>query len=211
MAQGKTEGLPGRQIAGFKDRHGRGAWLALTFYPSTPLMKKKHILSALALIALPFVTISCGEKKSADTEGSEPAAEGSQAVAAKTHAEISEGVVDEMTGLMTDMAGIKDVASAEAFAKSMPDRKAKVKSLLKAAQALEAPTAEEKAAYQLKMNAAQEKAGPAMMAMMMGMSQNPEAEAIGEIMEKVMEDEEMEEVSSALEDIYAVEEEPEME
>lgn len=177
-------------------------------------MKKKHILSALALVALPFATISCGEKKSADAEGSEPAAEGSAQAAAKTHAEISDGVVEEMTGLMTAMAGIKDVASAEAFAASMSDRKAKIKGYLTAAQALPVPTDEEKAAFESKMNAAQEKAGPAMMAMMMGMSQNPDAEAISKVMEKVMEDEEMEEVSAALEEIYAVEgaaEEPEME
>lgn len=172
-------------------------------------MKKKHILSILALIALPLAAVSCGDKKTTDSEGSDPATDagGSQEMVAKTHAEVSDGVVEMMSTMMTDMAGIKDVASAEAFAKNMPESRSKIKDLLKAAQALPAPTEEEKAAYQEKMNAAQEKAGPAMMAMMMGMSQNPDAEAIGKVMEGVMGDEEMEQVTSALEDIYAVEEE----
>ena len=58
------------------------------------------------------------------------------------------------------------------------------------------------------MDAAEEKLGPQMMAMMMGLAQNPDAEAIGKVLESVMEDEEMEKVVGELEDLYDTGEEP---
>ena len=137
--------------------------------------------------------MSCGSK------------DGGAEVSAASHAEIADGVVTTMSDMMTQMTTIKDVASAEAFAAKMPEVKSKMKGYLEAAQSLSAPTDEEKAAFEAKMNEAQEKAGPAMMAMMMSMSQNPDAEAIGKIMESVMEDEEMEKVVETLEGIYKVE------
>ncbi len=151
----------------------------------------KHIASAIAVFFASFALISCGSKE--------------EEVSVTTHAEIADGVVAEMTNMMTGMSKITDAASAEAFAQTVPSLKEKMKGYLASAKSLTAPTEDDKAAFQEKMNAAQEKAGPAMMAMMMGMSQNPDAEAIGKIMENVMEDDEMQNVMDELEDIYAVE------
>lgn len=153
----------------------------------------KHIASAIAVLFTSFALISCGNK-------------GEEEVSAASHSEIADGVVAQMTTMMTEMSKIKDVATAEAFAETVPAIKAKMKGYLEAAQSLPAPTPEEKAAFEAKMNEAQEKAGPAMMAMMMGMSQNPDADAIGKVMEGVMDDEEMDQVMEKLEGIYAVEE-----
>ena len=162
----------------------------------------KPIATAITVLFTSFALISCGGKKEGGTEAE---------ASAKSHAEIADGVVGEMTTMMNGMAGIKDVASAEAFAATVPTTKTKLKELLKSAQALPAPTEEEKADFQAKMDAAQEKAGPAMMAMMMGLSQNPEAEAIGKVMEGVMNDDEMDKVTDTLEQMYAVSETEESE
>ena len=158
----------------------------------------KPIFTAAALFVTSFALISCGGK---DNPGSEAEAE----VSAKTHTEIGQEVADIMTEMMTGMGGIKDKASAEAFASSVPAIKDKMKALLKEAQALPAPTAEEKAAVDGIMKAAEEKAGPAMMAMMTSMATNPDAEAIGEVLSGVMEDEEMNKVGESLEALYMVE------
>ena len=125
---------------------------------------------------------------------------------AESHEEVSEGLVNEMMGMMTQMSKITNVGDAEAFAKTIPQVKAKMKVLLRSAKALPAPTEAEKQAFTKRMNEAEEKAGPAMMQMMMGLAQNPDAEAIGKVLAEVMEDKEMEEVANALEAIYKVEE-----
>jgi len=127
--------------------------------------------------------------------------------APKTHAEVGKGMVGIITEMMGGMAKIKDVASAEAFSASMPAIKTKMKALHKAAMALPAPTDAEKAAVNKMMDEAQESAAPAMMEMMMGLSKNPDAEAIGEIIGKAMEDEEMDKVGNELEALYRTEEE----
>ena len=161
----------------------------------------KPIATAFALLFTSFALVSCGNKDSDSGSGADA---GEAAI--KSHAEIADIVVAEMTTMMNGMTSIKDVAGAEAFAKTIPDIKTKMKDCLAAAKALPAPTEEEKTAFKAKMDAAQEKAGPAMMAMMMSMSQNPDAEAIGKVMEGAMEDDEMDKVMEELEGIYAVEE-----
>ena len=127
--------------------------------------------------------------------------------APKSHAEICEVVAKEMTAMMGKMAKIQNVDDAKAFAATMPDLKANMQAMLKAAQALPAPTEAEKAAFTKRMEEEQEKAAPAVMAMMMGLAQNPDAEAIGKVLEGVMGDEEMEKTMKTLEGMYKGEKE----
>ena len=192
---GKDQGTHWRKYLNFKVGHAFFAASILPVHSNHNSSIMKSILSAIAIFATSFALMSCGGKGDAETE-----------VSAKTHADISQGVVSVMTEMMTEMSKVNDVASAEAFAAKMPEVKTQMKAYLEAAQKLSAPTAEEKAAFDKAMNDAQEKAGPAMMAMMMGMSQNPEAEAIGKVLEGVMEDEDMDQVVETLEGIYKVEE-----
>ena len=156
----------------------------------------KHIATAFAVLLTSFALVSCGGKKDGGSEAE-----------IKSHSEIADGVVEQMTTMMQEMSKIKDVASAEAFAEKMPEIKEKMKDYLKAAKKLDEPTTEEKLAFKTKMEEAQEKAGPAMMAMMMGMAQNPDADAIGKVLEEVMDDEEMDKAMEELENIYEIEEE----
>lgn len=153
----------------------------------------KFILSAAVVALSSFALVCCGSK---DVEA---------AAVPVSHSEIADGVVNTMYDMISQMAATKDVASAEAFAATIPDVKAKMKNYLEAAQSLPAPTDDEKVAFEDKMNEAQEKAGPALMAMMMAMPQNPDAEAIGKIIDEVMDDQEMKKVVETLEAIYKVE------
>ena len=124
--------------------------------------------------------------------------------APKSHADVCEVVAKEMTAMMGKMAKIKNVDDAKAFAATMPDLKASMKAVLKTAQALPAPTEEEKTAFTKRMEEEQEKAAPAVMEMMMGLAQSPDAEAIGKVLQEVMEDEEMDKVMETLEGMYKV-------
>lgn len=128
------------------------------------------------------------------------------ASAAKSHDDVANQTAAVMTEMMTGMSAIKDVETAKAFAASIEKIKVTMKDILKQAQALPAPTKEEKKAFQATMEAAQEKMMPAMMAMGMNMQNNPDAEKIAVIMEEVMSDEEMDEVGEKLQAIYEVEE-----
>ena len=163
----------------------------------------KPIVTSIALLFTSFALLSCGSK---DAGSAAEADSGSAEAIADSHDEIADIVVGEMTSMMNGMSAIKDVASAEAFAETVPAIKSKMRECLAAAKSLPAPTEEEKAAFKAKMEAAQEQAGPAMMAMMMGMSQNPDAEAIGKVMEGAMDDDEMDTAMNELAGIYAIEE-----
>jgi len=162
-------------------------------------MKLTSIIPALVLFISPIALVSCGEKEGSSEEGSAPE---SAAAAIKSHNEVGEEMAAIMTDMINGMSTVKDVASAEAFAATIPDLKERMKKILTAAKALPAPTEEEKAAVNKAMDDAQKKAGPVLMATMMGMSENPDAEAIGKIMEGVMQDDEMDNVGGELEAIY---------
>ncbi len=123
-------------------------------------------------------------------------------VVAKSHAEVGNQVAAALTEMMTGMSKITDKESAEAFAATIPATREKMKALLDAAQALPAPTDEEKTQVNDAVEKAEEKAGPAMMAMMASLPQNPDAEAIGVIIGQVMQDKDMEETVGALEKMY---------
>lgn len=128
---------------------------------------------------------------------------------AKSHEEVGEQTAAVMIELMTGLSKITDQASANAFVATVPATKEKMKALLAAAQALPAPTEAEKATVNKTMEEAQEKAEPLIMAMMQGLAENPDAEAIGMILNQTMSDEEMNEIGNALEAIYEQEEEEE--
>lgn len=172
-------------------------------------MKIKHLIPTCALLLTPLALVSCGNKEDAGDGGSENQA--SASASAKSHEDIGKGMVEVMTEMMTSMSKITDAASAQAFADSVPGFKTSMKDLLKEAKSLPAPTEEEKAAVNKMMDDAKEKVGPATMKTMMGLSQNPEGEAIGEIMGKAMQDEEMDQVSDDLEALYKTEEAEETE
>ncbi len=129
---------------------------------------------------------------------------------AKSHEEVGQQSAALMTEMMTNMAKIKDKASAEAFVATVPDIKAKLKALLAAAQALPAPTEAEKTAVNKSVEAAEAKLEPLMMEMMKNIGTSPDAEAIGMIMGPVMQDPEMDEVGDALEKLYAQEDKEEV-
>ena len=121
---------------------------------------------------------------------------------AVSHAEVTDAAIKEMTGVIKRMSKVTDIPSAEAFAKQMPEMKVSFRNLLRAAQQLPAPTDEEKKAFAKRMKQVEEEAGPMMMEMMMGLATNPDAEAIGKILQEAMMDEDMEEITEALEAIY---------
>ena len=171
----------------------------------------KPLATATAILFTSFALVSCGKKESDAGADKDPGATGSPetsepAATSKSHSDIADAVVGEMTTMMNGMAGIKDVATAEAFAATVPSIKTTMKQCLADAKSLPAPTEAEKASFKSKMDAAQEAAGPQMMAMMMSMSQNPNADAIGKVLEGAMDDEEMDGVMEELEGIYAIEE-----
>jgi len=154
-------------------------------------MKLKLIVPVCALFVSSLALVSCGGKGSKDGSAS-----------AKTHAEVGQGMAALMNDMAASMSKIKDVPSAEAFAASVPDIKARMKALHTAAMALPAPTDAEKAAVSKMMDESQEKAGPVIMEAMMGLGKLPDAEAIAKIMENAMKDEEMDKMGDALEDLY---------
>lgn len=166
----------------------------------------KPLATATALLITSFALVSCGKKDSEAGDKANPGIAEEPAAASVSHSDIADTVVGEMTKMMNGMAGIKDVATAEAFAATVPAIKTTMKQCLADAKSLPAPTDEQKASFKSKMDAAQEAAGPQMMAMMMSMSQNPDADAIGKVLEGAMDDEEMDGVMEELEGIYAVEE-----
>ncbi|MDX1680112.1 MAG: hypothetical protein R3242_05200 [Akkermansiaceae bacterium] len=123
----------------------------------------------------------------------------------ESHDEVATQTAALMTEMMTSMSNIKDIESAKAFAESTEKVKTKMKDLVKAAEALPAPTNEQKESFQATMEAAQEQMMPLMMQMGMNMQNNPDAEKIQEIIAGAMEDEEMDEVGEKLQSIYEVE------
>ena len=154
-------------------------------------MKKiRSLVPALSLLIASIFVVSCGKK-------------GEEKVDANSHAEVTEGVITIVAAQMTEMAAVKDAAGAEALAEKMPSWKAKMKGYLTAAKALPAPTAGEKAAFLGRMDQTKREVGPAMMAMMMSMSQNPEAKVIGEIIDGVRNDQEMKDATDAITAIYS--------
>ncbi len=187
-------------------RHGSGLAAFFNYWVATGVIwsqggrlfqqpdPMKHIPTAIVAIFASFALVCCGSKKG-DSEAS-----------AMSHSEIADGVAAEMTTMFSEMAKIKDVASAEAFAEKMPAIKSKLKQYLASAQGIEAPTDAQKADFKTKMEQAQEANGPAMMAMMMGMSQNPDSDAIGKVLEGAMDDDEMGKVMEKLEGIYTSDE-----
>ncbi len=168
-------------------------------------MKLKHIITVFALFISPLALVSCGDGDKEDSASSDTEDVDSASASVKSHVEIGQEMAEIMSEMMTGMVSVKDVESAEAFAAKVPERKAKMKDLLKAAKALPAPSDEDKAAVNKIMDEAQEKAGPSMMEAMMGMSENPEAEAIGKVMENAMQDEEMDKIGYELEAMYKIE------
>lgn len=132
-------------------------------------------------------------------------------VVAKSHDEVTKQYSAVMMEVLATMGKISDKATAEAFAASLPDTAKKMQAILKAAQALPEPTEAEKTAYNKMMSDNQEKAEPIMMAMMMGLQNNPEAEDIGTIMGEAMQNQEVEKTGTAIDAIYEQEGEGEIE
>ena len=152
-------------------------------------MKIRSLASVLLLLACSLCLVSCGNK-------------GEAKVDASSHGEVAEGVVTIVSTMMTEMASVKNLDAAEALAEKFPSWKAQMKGYLTAAKGLPEPSPEEKAQFTTGMDQAKREAGPAMMAMMMGMSQNADGKAIGEIIETVRNDEEMNQTIEAIEAIY---------
>lgn len=159
-------------------------------------MKLTNILKLTVVVLLPFSVISCGDKKE-DKEAS------TDSTATKnTHTEIGAQVSEIMGKLMVGMSEIKDVDSAKAFATNLSEHKESLKGLLAAAKELDPPTAEEKAAIQTLKDESDEEGEKLMSTMMEQMQKNPEAEAIGQVLSAVMQDKEMDEITSGLEELY---------
>lgn len=161
-------------------------------------MKLEYIRNFALVLALPFALLSCGDDKKDDDSSGANAEE----PAAKTHTQIGEEVGAVMDKLMTSMSEIKDVESANAFAASVGEHKQTLKDLLAAAKELDPPTDEEKAAVQKLKDASDAKGEELMGSMMQALAQNADAEAIGEIMGKVMDDKDMDEVTDGLDSLY---------
>lgn len=172
-------------------------------------MKLKKFYQFATILALPLSFISCGEEKKAAGEKSEDAP--ATTATKKGHAEIGKEISVIMDTLMTEMAGIKDVATAKAFGEGLEKHKTGLKGLLKDAEALDPPTDEEKAAVK-KLKDAQDGKGDELMGNFLKMmAESPDAEAIGGELEKIMSDKEMDEITDKLENLYGLKDSEEVE
>ncbi len=170
-------------------------------------MKLKNLFPFAAALVLPLSFVSCGddekkEEKKEETGGGSPDTPTPDAPAKKDHAQIGKEVGAIMDNLMEGMSSISDKKSAEDFVASFGEQKASLAALLKAAKELGPPSAEEKAAVQALKDASDKKGEALMGKMMKMMTENADAEAIGEIMGSIMSDKEMEEVTDGLEALY---------
>lgn len=162
------------------------------------LFKFAKIAPLAAAFTLPFAAVSCGEKEEEKKAGVGDAA------TMQSHTAIGKEVNAEMLSLLEQMAAIKDTKTAQEFADGFPPTKEKLKGLLEAAKKLAPPTDEEKATVQALKDASDAKAEELLGGLMKLMTENPESEAIGAIMGKVMQDEEMDEITDGLEKIYGL-------
>ena len=155
-----------------------------------------------AVLALPFSFLSCGEEKKVEGESKDdPAGE----TVKKDHTQIGQEIETVMAEMMTGMSSISDVESAQAFVVAFETHKASLKELVKEAEALAPPSDEEKAAVQ-KLKDDQDAKGEELKGKLMKiMTENPDAEAIGAEMGKVMANKEMAEITDKIEEIYGLE------
>ena len=191
-------------------------------------MKLTTILPFAAAILLPFGFVSCGDQEEPaaeepTTEPAEPAPEPAPApepeVApapepaktsqASTHSELGAKFSEAMMSIMDGMGSITDVKTAEAFVKTMEGASTTLKEVLAAAEALDAPTDEEKEAMKAIKEGFEGKGQAIGQKMFQMMAENPDAEAIGAVLMESLNNPQMKEMSDKLDAIYGLEDEAE--
>ncbi|MGC6567298.1 MAG: hypothetical protein ACON38_17015 [Akkermansiaceae bacterium] len=172
----------------------------------------KSIIKLATALLLPFSLLSCGDDKKEEGGDSSGSNSGSTA---DSHSAVIKDYTALGLKMGDEMAAIKDKASAEAFGKQVLSVGNDISAILKRAEALPAPTDEEKAEAQ----AANDKVEKAMMKKMMAMQKAqeenpPSAEdqaAINEVMQKLMlgdDGKKIEEVTGKIEKLYGITSEP---
>jgi hypothetical protein len=162
-------------------------------------MKFTKLFPFAVAFVLPLAVVSCGdqeEEKKPEASNEEPSG-----AKDKTHADIAEEISVTMNEMMDGVIAIKDTASANAFAEKADGYVASLKDLLATAKALPAPTDEEKDAVQKTKDASDAK-GMEMMMAMGKLQENPDAEAIGKVLEKIFSNEEMDATMEGFETLY---------
>lgn len=166
-------------------------------------MKFTHIRTLTVVLTLPFVLISCNEKKEED--GSSKSSPSGEATA-RTHVEIGRDVTAVIDSIMISMASITDVDSAKAVAADMKPHRENLQDLWSEAKSMDPPTIEEKETIQ-KMRDDNDARGQVMQQKFMETLQtSPNAEEIMTVIQTMMQDKEMEEAKNGLQEIYDLEE-----
>jgi len=165
-------------------------------------MKIIKIIPLSFAFALSLTVISCGEKE----EDKDQSTDKTTSSAPETHVGIAENISTILTEMMDELAGIKDVPSANEFSVKMDGYVDSLKDLLAKAKELPAPTEEQKSAVQKVKDVSDDKAEKVMMGMGEAMANNPDAKAIGEVIGKVMQNEEMRNTMDEFQKLYDLEE-----
>lgn len=171
------------------------------------------LLNALAFaLVIPFALFSCKQGAQEADQGAEEIGKGAEteaAAPADNHEAITEEYFGYMSEVMTGMGAVRDKASAEKFIAVTKALKPKLEALLVRAQALPAPTEEQKAAIQANQDKIQEEVKAQQAKMMTENPPSPEEMAeLGAIMQEFMGSEfgeQMETVTKGVDAIYGLE------
>lgn len=168
-------------------------------------MKLTKAFPLALVLALPLNLVSCGEKEQdKEPTSGDPAPTEAET---RTHIEIAENVNVVLGEMMADMGAIKDEVSANKFSENMDGYVDQLKDLLAEARELPAPSDEVKAEIK-KIKEASDKMGDETMAAFGKMMESsPDAEVIGEALQKAFQNEEMDETMNGFEELYNLEEE----
>lgn len=170
----------------------------------------KSILKLAFAFSLPFTVLSCGEKeeKKTDTETSTD----STPASLETHEAIIKEYHVVGASIADKMGAVKDKASAMAFGEAANATLPKLKSLLESAEALPAPSAEDKASFAAESEKVEAQMMKNMMALQKEMTENPLSEEdqqeFSAAMENIMNGEDgqkIEAVTQKIEAIYGTE------
>ncbi len=137
-----------------------------------------------------------------------PAPEPAKTSQASTHSELGAKFSEATMSILDGMGSITDVKTAEAFGKTMEGAITTLKEVLAAAEALDPPTDEEKEAMKAIKEGFEGKAQAMGQKMFQMMAENPDAEAIGSVLE-ALNIRQMMEMVGKLEVVYDLEDEAE--
>ena len=137
-----------------------------------------------------------------------PAPEPAKTSQASTHSELGAKFSEATMSILDGMGSITDVKTAEAFGKTMEGAITTLKEVLAAAEALDPPTDEEKEAMKAIKEDFEGKAQAMGQKMFQMMAENPDAEAIGSVLE-ALNIRQMMEMVGKLEVVYDLEDEAE--